>query len=109
MPTKNQSLLWDGILFVRSGPFKAGIFRFTLQLDPGFPLQNSPPMLKLLDPVLHPLVAEETLIFDSSPAFPIWSENDHIYELLKFFKYAMENLDYCCNQVQRPTNTDAVE
>lgn len=109
MPTKNKSLLWDGILFARAGPFKTGIFRFTLHLESTFPAQKSPPTIKLLDPLTHPLVAEETLIFDSSPAFPTWSENDHIYELLKFFKYAIENLEYCCSQVQRPSNTDAVE
>lgn len=108
MPTKN-SLLWDGIIFVRSGPFKNGIFRFVVQLETNFPTQKSAPIIKLLNPIDHPLVSPETLIFDSSSAFPTWSENDHIYEILKFFKYAFENLDYCCNQVQRPPNTNAVE
>lgn len=109
MPTKNQSLIWDGILFARAGPFKGGVFRFTLHLESTFPAQKSPPTIKLCDPLTHPLVSEETLILDSSPAFPTWSENDHIYELLKFLKYVIENLDYCCSQVQRPANTDAVE
>lgn len=108
MPTKN-SLTWDGIVFVRCGVYKNGIFRFLLQLDLTFPSQKIPPTIKLLSPLLHPLISDETLIFDSSSAFPTWSENDHIYEILKFFKYALENVDYCCNQIQRTSNLNAVE
>lgn len=109
MPSRNLSLIWDGVIFVRSGPFKNGIFRFTLQLEPTFPLQKFPPVIKLLTPLLHPLVHDDTLIFDSSSAFPTWNDSDHIYEILKFLKYALENLDYCCTQIQRPSNPSAVE
>jgi ubiquitin-protein ligase len=109
MPSKNHSLLWDGIIFVRVGPLKNGIFRFTLQLDSGFPLQKSPPVIKMLSPLSHPLISLDTLVFDSSSAFPVWSENDHVYEILKFFKYSLENIDYCCTQIQRHSNSSAVE
>lgn len=110
MPSKSQSLNWDGVIFVRAGPFKNGIFRFTIQLDASFPAQKSPPVIKLIATSLsHPLISPDTLIFDTSSAFPTWSENDHIYEILKFFKFALENLDYCCTQVQRYSNVSAVE
>lgn len=109
VPTRNHSLLWDGIIFVRSGPLKNGIFRFVLQLESNFPSQKLPPVIKLLTPLVHPLISDETLIFDSSSAFPTWSDNDHVYEILKFFKYALENVDYCCSQLQRPSNQSAVE
>lgn len=109
MPTRNHSLLWDGIIFVRSGALKNGIFKFALQLESNFPSQKSPPVIKLLTPLVHPLISDETLIFDASSAFPTWSDNDHVYEILKFFKYALENVDYCCSQIQRPTNPSAVE
>lgn len=109
MPSKSQSLNWDGIIFVRVGPLKNGIFRFVLQLDSAFPSQKTPPTIKLLSPLIHPLISLDTLVFDSSSAFPVWSENDHIYELLKFFKYSLENLEFCCTQVQRHSNSSAVE
>lgn len=102
-------MIWDGIIFVRSGVYKNGIFRFTIQLEASFPLQKSSPIIKLLSPLLHPLISEESLLFDSSSAFPAWSENDHIYELLKFFKYCIENIDYCCTQVKRFSSLNAVE
>lgn len=109
MPSRSHSLIWDGIIFVRSGPLKNGIFHFILQLDANFPTQKAPPVIKLLKPLLHPLVASDTKLFDSSSAFPSWSDNDHVYEILKFFKYALENIDYCCNQVQRQANPSAAE
>ena len=109
MPSKNHSLVWDGIIFVRSGPFKSGIFRFVLQLESNFPSQKFPPVIKLLTPLVHPLVSDDTLIFDSSSAFNTWNDSDHIYEILKFLKYALENIDYCCTQIQRPSNPSAVE
>lgn len=80
-----------------------------MQLDQSFPSQKNPPVITLLNPLFHPLVNQETLVFDTSSAFPTWSENEHIYELLKFLKYALENVDYCCAQVQRPPNSPAVE
>lgn len=101
--------MWDGVIFCRSGIYKNGIFRFALNLEEKFPSQKNPPQIKLLTPLLHPLIHEETLVFDSSPAFPSgWSESDHIYELLKFFKYALENIDYC-SHVATPANANAVE
>lgn len=109
MPTKNHSLIWDGIIFVRSGPLKNGNFRFVLHLESTFPSQKFPPVIKLLTPLVHPLVSDDTLIFDTSSAFPTWSDGDHIYEILKFLKYALENIDYCCTQIQRPSNPAAVE
>lgn len=109
MPSKSSSLIWDGILFVRSGFYKNGIFRFSIHLETEFPFQKSPPIITLLSQVLHPLISSKTFIFDSSSAFPLWSENDHIYELLKFFKYCIESIDYCCKHVKAFSNELACE
>lgn len=109
LPTKTQSLSWEGILFVRSGVYKNAICRFVLQLESTFPAQKFPPQIKLVTPIIHPLVSEETLIFDCSSAFPVWTEQDHIYELLKFFKFAIENIEYSCNVQRHCSNPNAVE
>lgn len=107
MPKKSNSLIIEGIYFCRSGLFKNAIFRFTLLLEKTFPHQKTP-VLKLQCPLLHPLVSEETCIFDCSSAFPEWSENDHLYELLKFFKYSMENIEYSCG-LPNAVNPNAVQ
>ncbi|CRL01679.1 CLUMA_CG014898, isoform A [Clunio marinus] len=109
LPNKNHSLSWDGVMFVRSGPFKNGIFRFTLHLESTFPNQKFHPTIKFIDSMTHPLVSPDTFLFDASHAFPTWSENDHIYEILKFLKYAIENVDYCCTQIQNCANQKAVD
>lgn len=107
MPKKSNSLVIEGIYFPRSGPFKNAIFRFTLLLEKTFPHQKTP-VLKLQHPLLHPLISEDTCEFDCSSAFPEWSENDHLYELLKFFKYSMENIEYSSG-LANPVNLNAVQ
>lgn len=107
MPKKNNSLILEGIYFPRTGLFKNAIIRFSILLEKSFPHQKTP-VLKLDQPILHPLVSEDTGIFDCTSAFPEWSENDHLYELLKFFKYSMENIEYSCG-LANPVNIAAVQ
>lgn len=96
MPEKSNSFKLQGIFFVRTGIFKNGVFRFSLLLEPTFPQQKHPPLITMEHSITHPLVSPDTLIFDSSSAFSSWKTDDHIYELLKYFKYAFENIEYCC-------------
>uniref|UniRef100_T1I6N9 Uncharacterized protein n=1 Tax=Rhodnius prolixus TaxID=13249 RepID=T1I6N9_RHOPR len=41
IPSANSGLVWFGVLFVRSGIYKGGIFRFTFKISESFP--DSPP------------------------------------------------------------------
>ena len=109
MPQRANSKELEGIFFVRSGLFKNAVFRFNLVLDSNYPQQKNAPVITLNTnvPVSHPLIHPQTLVFDSSSAFPVWNE-DHIYELLKFFKYSFENMDYSC-AVNHPSNHAAVD
>lgn len=107
MPKKSNSFKLDGIFFVRSGIFKNASLRFTITLESSFPQQKTPPVLILEHPLFHPLVSESQ-VFDSSSAFPVWTPEDHIYELLKFFKYAIETIEFSCS-VLKPCNSSAVE
>lgn len=98
LPTKENSLFWNGIVFVRAGIYKNAILRFSVHLEKSFPTQKTAPVLKLLSmPIDHPLISPETLIFDSSHAFPSWNESEHIYTLLKYFRYCLEHFDFCCS------------
>jgi ubiquitin-protein ligase len=109
MPKKSNSFSLEGVFFARSGVFKNGVFRFEISLDPSFPQQKFAPVIKLNDPtIFHPLVSPDTQIFDSISAFPTWTDSDHLYELLKFFKYSFENIEYSI-AVPRPANLQAVE
>ncbi|KAL7013425.1 hypothetical protein ACKWTF_015387 [Chironomus riparius] len=109
VPSKNNSLLWNGIIFMRSGVFKNAILRFTVQLEGTYPNTKNTPEIKLEFPIDHPLISPDTFIFDSSHAFPSWNESEHLYTLLKFFKYCLENFDFCCNlPPEKVVNIEAV-
>lgn len=61
-------------------------------------------------PFEHPLINPKTLIFDSSHAFSSWNESEHLYTLLKYFKYCLENLDFCCSlPADKIVNMEVVE
>jgi ubiquitin-protein ligase len=107
MPKGNSREL-EGIFFVRSGLFKNGVFRFNLSLDSNFPHQETAPIIQLTSAVPHPLIHPESLIFDSSAAFPTWKTEDHIYELLKYFRYSFENFEYSCDSVNPPNVKETV-
>ncbi|KAG5667967.1 hypothetical protein PVAND_015926 [Polypedilum vanderplanki] len=110
IPSKSNSLLWNGIYFIRSGPYKDAILRFKIQLETNYPNQKTPPELKLEFPIEHPLISPDTQIFDSSHAFPTWNESEHLYSFLKYFKYAMENFDFCVNlPIEKIINIEIAE
>lgn len=98
LPTKSNSLFWNGMIVIRSGVYKNAILRFTVQLESSFPNQKTPPVLKMLSmPLEHPLISPDTFVFDSSHAFPSWSDSEHLYTLMKYFKYCLENFEFCCS------------
>lgn len=105
VPSKANSFILEGIYFPRTGLFKNATFRFNFHLK-NFPQQI--PILQLKSSVIHPLVSEDTNTFDFSAAFSGWSESNHLYELLQYFKFTFENLDYACG-LSNPVNMSAVQ
>lgn len=47
--------VWDGLLFLRSGPYRGACFKFRLSFGPDYP--EAPPELVFGSDVWHPLVA----------------------------------------------------
>lgn len=43
-----NSHIWNGVFFVRTGLLKNGIFRFTLELNDGYPNTSSAPVINLI-------------------------------------------------------------
>ncbi len=44
IPSSESSLLWYGVIFVRTGQYKGGIFRFNISLTEEFPNDLKPPV-----------------------------------------------------------------
>lgn len=107
IPNKTNSFILEGIYFPRIGLWKNAIIRFQVILTKNFPQEI--PILKLITSINHPLITEETNIFDFTKAFPQWNESFHLYELLQFFKYCIENMDYVSNLSHPFSNSNSLQ
>jgi ubiquitin-protein ligase len=47
-------LVWHGVVFVREGPYKDGIFKFQMNIPPSYPAKA--PEVSFISKVYHPLV-----------------------------------------------------
>jgi hypothetical protein len=56
--TPNNISLWNGILFVRSGPYASAILRFQISFPPQFPMQA--PLITFSSDIFHPLLTPLT-------------------------------------------------
>jgi ubiquitin-protein ligase len=49
---------WDGVIFVREGPYKDGIFKFEIVIPSSYPAK--PPDVIFLNEIMHPLIDLKT-------------------------------------------------
>ncbi|CAH0556928.1 unnamed protein product [Brassicogethes aeneus] len=95
IPSRESSLLWFGVIYVRNGPYEDGVFRFNVILDEDFP-DSEHPKVVFQSKLFHPVINPETNELNLSNAFPTWSKNDqHIWQVLKFVQWIFENCDSC--------------
>ncbi|KAK9511271.1 hypothetical protein O3M35_005858 [Rhynocoris fuscipes] len=84
IPSANAGHVWFGVLFVRSGLYKGGIFRFTLLISDNFP-DSTPPRVIFENKIFHPCINEETQELNVSSVFNIWCENEnHVWQVLQY-------------------------
>jgi ubiquitin-protein ligase len=57
-----NQLEWNGVLFVKEGAYKKGIFKFTIQIHQSYP--SKPPIVIFLTKVIHPLIDLRSGILD---------------------------------------------
>jgi ubiquitin-protein ligase len=62
LPAAGRLRLFHGVIFVRRGLYKGGIFRFTLALQDNYPDINTHPQIVFTSqpPPFHPLIDAET-------------------------------------------------
>lgn len=84
IPSANSELLWFGVIFIRSGVYRGGIFRFILQIPEDFP-NSCHPSLVFETKLFHPSVDSETLELNLNTVFSNWSRNfNHIWQVLEY-------------------------
>ncbi|KAF6214209.1 hypothetical protein GE061_008948 [Apolygus lucorum] len=104
IPSANSCLTWYGVMFVRSGPYKGGVFRLTMEIPEDFP--NSLPPKVFMDPGLyHPAVHPSTHELNVHDVFPRWSRTaNRLWQVLEYTHSIFQQISIKC-----PLNKDAAE
>lgn len=90
LPSFKSMHEWHGVVFIRDGPFRKGIFKFIIYIPDNFPMTR--PMLKFKSRVVHPLIHEVNGRFNLLRKFPTWEPHkDHIWHILAYMKECLED------------------
>nr|XP_029716860.1 protein crossbronx homolog [Aedes albopictus]XP_029729575.1 protein crossbronx homolog [Aedes albopictus] len=110
IPSFENSFLWFGVIFVRSGPYKDGVFRFTLSLPEKFPNDATVPTVVFQSETFHPLIDPYNGTLELTEAFPKWKSGDnHVWQLLKFIQYIFASFDEYMSLAEQSANNVAYE
>lgn len=75
----------NGVLFIRQGEYKNGIFRFKIELPEHYPVTY--PIVTFVTYVYHPLVHPETGELALKPRFQTWNpESCFVFRVLDYMK-----------------------
>lgn len=93
IPSRENPLIWFGVIFARSGPYQDGVFRFTIMLDENFPDCEHPKVV-FQSKVFHPVICNETNEVNLLGAFPTWHKNEqHLWQVLKYLQWIFANIE----------------
>lgn len=85
LPDMKLLRIWHGVIFIRSGVFKGGVFRFTIEIPENYPLAS--PKVTFVCSIFHPLIDQDTGELSLQAKFPIWRpKKDFIFMLLRYVK-----------------------
>ncbi|CAH2268811.1 protein crossbronx homolog [Pararge aegeria] len=102
IPSHDNSFLWYGVIFIRSGLYAGGVFRFTLTLPEKFP-DDTVPSVKFTSQIFHPGIDASTGILNLCEVFPQWDrKQNHIWQILKYLNWIFANLN-----MKVPVNNEA--
>jgi len=93
LPSAHSLRLWHGVIFLRKGLYKNGIFKFFLKIPESYP--DNGPRVVFISQVFHPLIDSSSGELDISIQFPKWTPNrDYIVLLLAYIKKIFYNTSY---------------
>lgn len=93
IPARANPFVWFGVLFVRSGPYEDGIFRFKLLLGDNFPKSGHPKVI-FHDKLIHPVIDPDTDELNLLEAFPTWNKGENrIWQVIKYIQWVFQNFN----------------
>ncbi|KAK8795741.1 hypothetical protein WA158_000397 [Blastocystis sp. Blastoise] len=90
IPRENDIYVWDCCIFLHSGIWQGGIFKFYIVLNRKSVL-SEPPKVQFVSDVFHPYIDTQTLTVDLKKLLPDWKESQmNIINALQYIKYMFE-------------------
>ncbi|DBA03639.1 TPA: hypothetical protein N0F65_006818 [Lagenidium giganteum] len=77
LPSFDESRVWYGVIFIHTGLYRNGIFKFTIFLPENYNGSGTYPRIVFNTKVFHPYVDQETRELDLKPKFPDWDPELH--------------------------------
>lgn len=97
IPSANSELLWFGVIFIRSGMYRGGIFRFTIHIPENFP-NCSHPKIIFETRVFHPSIDSDTLEVNLESVFSHWTKGvNYIWQIIDYTKSIFLNVPLKAN------------
>ena len=85
VPAIRSLHLWHGIVFIRSGIYQGGVFRFTIEIPVNYPL--AAPKIVFCCSIFHPLINQDTGELNLNSKFCDWRpKKDFIFMVLRYVK-----------------------
>eukprot|EP00164_Ancoracysta_twista_P002144 GFYU01002832.1.p1 GENE.GFYU01002832.1~~GFYU01002832.1.p1 ORF type:complete len:264 (+),score=34.81 GFYU01002832.1:181-972(+) len=104
LPSFDSLFEWYGVIFIRQGLYRGGIFKFLLSIPEDYP--NSRPSVQFFSKVYHPLIDHQGNL-DLSSQFATWTpRKDYILHILAFIKKIFYHIDTC---LESPINKEAAD
>ncbi|GAB9467101.1 hypothetical protein Gpo141_00004460 [Globisporangium polare] len=77
LPSFDETRIWYGTIFIHSGLYRNGIFKFTIYLPENYNGPGTYPRIVFNTNIFHPYVYAETRELDLKPKFPEWDPELH--------------------------------
>jgi len=89
VPSTENLLVWDAVFFCHKGYYADSILKFRLTFPADYP--NKPPVVQFLTDVFHPLISQQTGVFNLAPRFRQWRPKEHhVFDVLHWVKAAFK-------------------
>lgn len=92
VPSVKSLQIWFGVIFIREGPYKEGIFHFTIFFNDDYP--ESRPVFKFKSKIFHPQIDPRNGRLNTKPAYSKLKGNHvHTWGLLEYTRSCFYHLN----------------
>lgn len=95
IPAAKTPYIWFGVIFIRSGVYEGGIFRFRITIPQSFPFCTICPKVVFETPVFHTLVDPTTGELNLKNMFFEWKRDvNHIWQIISYIRSIFHDVQF---------------